>query len=99
MPSPILSANSSTAEDEVDGHAVVDSNKFLYGVFVACMIVFVWNRLWLMHLIPIPIVYYGVKKLSSRFGLPTIIKQKAVQPCIELYRELEAEGSKLSCAQ
>ncbi|CAG7832253.1 unnamed protein product [Allacma fusca] len=94
MPSPILTSTPSNSGDEVDGHGL-DSNTFLYGVFCACVVVSVWNRLWLMHLVPIPLVYYGIKKLSSRVGAEKYIKNKIFKPLLDQYHELDNETNVL----
>lgn len=83
LASPIASTFGNESEDEVDG--LLDSNKFLYGVLCACMVVQVWNHLWLVHLLPIPVVYYGVKRMCISFGLKDCIETAVYKPFIEFY--------------
>lgn len=85
MPSPIYNSELVDGADEGDGKYLIDSNKFLYGVLCACVVVHIWNRLWLLHLLPIPVVYYGIKKLCGKVGLEDYYNLKLKQPFLEFY--------------
>ncbi|ODM93815.1 Transmembrane protein [Orchesella cincta] len=74
---------STVSEDEVDG--VLDSNKFLYSVLCACLVVQVWHRLWLVHLLPIPVIYFGLKRLGLSFGIFDYFQKTVVQPFVKFY--------------
>ncbi|CAL8141171.1 unnamed protein product [Orchesella dallaii] len=76
---------STTSEDEVDG--ILDSNKFMYGVLCACLVVQVWNRLWLVHLLPIPVIYFGLKRLGLSFGISEYFKKTVTEPFIDFYSD------------
>lgn len=85
LPSPIYSdADVDASIDEVEG-TLIDTNKFLYAVLCACIVVQVWNRLWLLHLLPIPVVYYGLKQLCSKFGIQSCIKERIEVPFRQFY--------------
>lgn len=70
-------------EDEVDG--ILDSNTFLYGLLCACLIVQIWNRMWLLHLLPIPVVYFGIKRMCISFGMKDYLEKTIYRPFLEFY--------------
>jgi len=86
--------DSNVSEDEVDG--LLDSNKFMYGVLCACFVVQIWNRLWLVHLLPIPVIYFGVKKLGLAFGIHDYIKRTVFQPFVEFYSTHDGPSRKFN---
>ena len=71
----------SEERDEID-HAdfVLDSNIFLYFVFVACVVVQAWNHPWVMHLLPLPVVYYGAKQLFLSSSAPAHFETRVRTP-------------------
>ncbi|XP_076044187.1 transmembrane protein 245 isoform X2 [Oratosquilla oratoria] len=44
-----------------------NSNFYLKGVFVACILVELWKHNWLLPLLPLSALYYGTKKLASKY--------------------------------
>jgi len=90
----IRSDSISTNDDE--NNYTVDSNKFLYGVFCACLLVQIWNNLWLLHLIPLPVAYFAMKKVAGRFGVGSFIKANFVKPFQEFYAEEDGLSRKFS---
>lgn len=80
-------------DDSIDGLAeheeavLLDSNKFLYGVFCAICIVQMWNHPWIMRMLPLPVVYYGLKKLCKRTGINDYIYQKIGVPIKEFMEQ------------
>jgi hypothetical protein len=96
LPSPIYSdTEDDVGVDEVEGQ-LIDTNKFLYGVLCACIVVQVWHRLWLLHLLPIPVVYYGIKKLCSNFGIGAYFRKKVREPFLKFYLDQGNEHSRKS---
>ncbi|XP_050735613.1 transmembrane protein 245-like isoform X3 [Eriocheir sinensis] len=43
------------------------SNIYLKGVFVGCILVELWRHNYLLPLLPTAMIYYGIKKLASRY--------------------------------
>lgn len=72
------------SEDEVDG--LLDSNKFIYGVLCACLVVQAWHHFRLVILLPIPVAYFGLKRLFILLGLPSYLDKTLRQPCIKFYQ-------------
>jgi len=92
MPSPIYDTEAEGI-DEVEGNYFIDSNKFLYGVLCACVVVQIWNRLWLLHFLPIPLVYYGLKKLCTKVGIEDYFNKKFKEQFLDFYSDLQDPSS------
>lgn len=52
------------------------SNLYLYGLVWACILTEIWLNLWLLNLLPLPVIYIVIKKLGCHFGLFSFIKEK-----------------------
>lgn len=52
------------------------SNVYLYCLLWACILAQLWPHMWLLHLLPIPVVYIIAKRLGSHFGLWNFIGLK-----------------------
>ncbi|XP_022249088.1 transmembrane protein 245-like [Limulus polyphemus] len=51
------------------------SNLYLYRLAWACILTEFWLNLWLLNLLPLPVIYLAVKKLGCHFGLFNFIKE------------------------
>ncbi|XP_064104495.1 transmembrane protein 245-like isoform X2 [Macrobrachium nipponense] len=56
--------NSSSSCSNADDSS---SNMYLKGVFVACVLVELWQHNYLLPLLPLAMLYYLIKKLASRY--------------------------------
>ncbi|XP_066987978.1 transmembrane protein 245 isoform X4 [Macrobrachium rosenbergii] len=63
MPSHPCHNSSSSCTDADDS----SSNMYLKGVFVACVLVELWQHNYLLPLLPLAMLYYLIKKLASRY--------------------------------
>lgn len=54
----------------------VDTDKYMYGAFYACIGMLLWKHRWVMHILVIPLVYYIVKQLGSYFGFWESIRKQ-----------------------
>lgn len=66
-PKVLLSAGGHTIP-QTQSHAEENgSNIYLKGVFVGCILVELWRHNYLLPLLPTAMIYYGIKKLASRY--------------------------------
>lgn len=56
----------------------VSGNRYIHGALMACVIVLLWQHIWLFHLVPIPLIFYVVRSLGSTFGVWGWLKARAV---------------------
>lgn len=47
----------------------VDTDKYMYGAFYACIGMLLWKHRWIISFLVIPIAYYIIKQLGNYFGL------------------------------
>ncbi|XP_068209086.1 transmembrane protein 245-like isoform X2 [Palaemon carinicauda] len=59
---PCHNSGSSSVDDDDSS-----SNMYLKGVFVACVLVELWQHNYLLPLLPLAMLYYLIKKLASRY--------------------------------
>ncbi|XP_076336914.1 transmembrane protein 245-like isoform X2 [Tachypleus tridentatus] len=52
------------------------SNLCLYAVLWGCVLTQIWLNLWLLNLLPLPVIYIVGKKLGSHSGLFSFIRRK-----------------------
>ncbi|XP_069161259.1 transmembrane protein 245 isoform X3 [Procambarus clarkii] len=62
------------------------SNIYLKGVFVACILVELWQHNYLLPLLPLAIIYYFVKKIASRYLAWSLENGNAVSTIISTAR-------------
>ena len=53
----------------IKNDAKKSSNCYIYGAFWACLVVQLWRHMWLLHLLPIPLVCYLLKWFGSYLNL------------------------------
>ncbi|KAJ8674106.1 hypothetical protein QAD02_005368 [Eretmocerus hayati] len=53
-----------------------DSDKYMYIAMYACIGMILWKHKWIIMILMIPIAYYYLKRLSSYFGIGTMISSR-----------------------
>ncbi|KAK8400801.1 hypothetical protein O3P69_002533 [Scylla paramamosain] len=66
-PKVLLSAGGHTMHQTQSHVEENGSNIYLKGVFVGCILVELWRHNYLLPLLPTAMIYYGIKKLASRY--------------------------------
>lgn len=54
----------------------VDTDKYMYGAFYACIAMLLWKHRWISHILVIPLVYYVVKQVGGYFGFWEMIRRR-----------------------
>ncbi|XP_076166414.1 transmembrane protein 245 isoform X2 [Ptiloglossa arizonensis] len=54
----------------------VDTDKYMYGAFYACIGMLLWKQKWIIYILMISTAFYIIKQLGNYFGLWKMIKNQ-----------------------